>query len=186
MPRSGPWSLAKLLVFRNLKSGVVLTIERGDSRRAPRVLCSGGRVEPKAEVVHLDRIERGVRTGIRKRAVENDRRRRAALRERERLYAEATEELLVAAAVLVGHDVTLVPGHAKRRRRNLDHEEIEIRVGRQAFDRDVHDIDGTARLNLHRGRRVRKAAFRAGGNHHWKLRRMVVRRGQRQRRKHQA
>ena len=71
------------------------------------------------------------------------------------LKGDAKIELGVTAAVPVGGEVALVPRHAKGRFRNLQHEEIEVCVGRQALDADVHDFDGSRRSHPHSGAGIR-------------------------------
>ena len=115
--------------IQNLKAGVVLPIERRVVRRAARLPGVSRRVKPETEMVHLDRVEGRIQAGIRHHSTgEHYWRRRRTLCERERLHVESTDKLLMAAAVFVGDDVTLIPGDPKRRFRNLKDKEIEVRV----------------------------------------------------------
>src|SRR5438093_3655868 len=60
---------------------------------------------------------------------------------------EATDETLMRPAEIVGLDVALIPGEPEGRIRNLDHEEIEVGVRRQAFDLDGHDLQWADRVD---------------------------------------
>jgi hypothetical protein len=85
-----------------LNAGVVLAIERCLRIGAPRVLGVVRRVEPQAQVIGLNGIERGVRARIRERGVVEDvRRGRTARRDDEGLDAEPAAEVLKGVAVVV-------------------------------------------------------------------------------------
>jgi hypothetical protein len=118
-----------------------------ETRRGVRTAGRGrgiGRAEPESEVIGVDRLGRGTLVRIReRRLIVHDGRRLAAgrLRDDERLGAEDALEALVPFAVVVRLDVALVPGETERRRRQLEHEEVELGVRRQPRDVDVHPLD---------------------------------------------
>jgi hypothetical protein len=117
--------------IQDLNPGIVLAVKRRNRRGTTRCLGRRRRAKPKAEVVHLYRVERRVQARIRKRSIEHDRGWCAARRHCKRLNAEAANELPVASSILVGFDVALVPGDSKRSFGDLDDKEVELGVGRQ-------------------------------------------------------
>jgi hypothetical protein len=64
-----------------------------------------------------------------RRIVEDERRRRDTGSNDEGLNAKAPPKMLDSVAVSVGLDISLIPREAKRRVRNLDHEEVETGIG---------------------------------------------------------
>ena len=86
-----------------------------------RVAAAGGVSGALLAAMALEEGVRGVDDGCR----------RATRRDDKRLDAEAADERSVALTVGIGLDISLVPGQAERRVRNLDDKEIEVRIRRQ-------------------------------------------------------
>ena len=84
--------------------------ERGRGVWAADTSCIGRRLEPKTQMVGLDRVERRVLRRIRDWAGEDYRRRRGTRRNDEGLYAEPADERTVTYAVSVGLYIALIPG----------------------------------------------------------------------------
>jgi len=72
---------------------------------------------------------------------ENNRCRGASRSDDERFNAEPAGEIADTISVSVGVDVALVPGKAEGRVRNLNNEDVELRVGWKAGDFHVHTLD---------------------------------------------
>ncbi|MGH7061769.1 MAG: hypothetical protein ACREFH_15380 [Stellaceae bacterium] len=111
-------------------------------------------------MIELDRPGLRVLGGIRERRIfEDDRGRGRARGDKKRLSAEAADKIGHPLTLFSGLDVTLIPGEAKGRGRNLDQEDVEFRIGRQAEDFDVHGLDSVERVYRHPAARFVHAAL---------------------------
>jgi hypothetical protein len=90
--------------------------------------------------------------------------------------------MLFALTILVGLDVTLIPGNTKWRLRRLDDEIIEIRVRGKTLYRDIHDLNGPVGRDPDGGAGVRETGFGSRRNDHIEFDRVVI--GRHQRRDH--
>src|SRR5215813_2808075 len=103
-------------------------------------------------MVGVDWLSRRVSRRIRERwCVVHDRSRLACrgLGNYERLDVESPHETLVSFSLIVRLDVPLIPSQAERRIGNLDHEEIKLRIGRQAYCVNRHLFDRPQRDDLY-------------------------------------
>src|SRR5215469_6177305 len=76
------------------------------------------------------------------------------------LSAEAANKVAYTSSSAVGLDVTLIPREAKRCIRQLNHEEVELCVWRQANHFDMHVLHRTAGTNGYTSCGVQKATCR--------------------------
>jgi hypothetical protein len=106
-------------------------------------------IEPDAEMVHVNWIERRVDCVWEDSVGEHNRRGRAALRNGKRLYAKPSGELLVSAALFARFQVALVPGNTERILGHLNHEEIEVSVRRKTLHIDVQDFGAAGGPDRH-------------------------------------
>src|ERR1700731_2601995 len=99
----------------------MLAIERGLRRWAASILSIFERVEPHAQVIHLDWIRAGIHGRIRERRVRKGIRRWCgALCKRKCLNVEAPFEVLEGVAFGIGLYIPLIPGEAEWRFGYLD------------------------------------------------------------------
>src|SRR6185369_1416228 len=121
----------------------MIALERRHGTRTSRGRGIGRVAKPQPEMVRVHRSRHGIR-----RCVEGIRLRGGAGRRSEdkKLAAENPTKLLTAPALLVGHDIALIPGHPKGPRRNLQHEDGELRIRREAIYADLHTLVSPARV----------------------------------------
>ena len=149
-----------------LDAGVLLAVERGHGRDLRAGLAAQGErqvgvVEPQAEVVLVGRRERGG----------------AAERHGEGLAVEDAANRGPADAVAVGVDVGLVPRHAERLERLLDHEQVEVGVARRTEDGHLHQVVLRPGGDGGKAAEVRQAGLDAGRRHQAEGERVAVRGG---------
>src|SRR5215472_17035498 len=103
------------LGIEHLNASVVLPVESSNGARTASILCVLRRVEPQAQMVSMDRFScrtrRPIRIPIGRHIVKHYRRWHVTwrLRHDEGLNIEPADEPLMANAILVGLDITLVP-----------------------------------------------------------------------------
>ena len=109
-----------------LDAGLMIAVEGRHIARTSRRYGIGCVAEPQPEMVHLHRR----RDGIRQRVNAGMRLWGSTSRrsEDEGLAAEYAKKLLTTTPAFIGVDIALVPGHRKRRRWDLEHEEGEARI----------------------------------------------------------
>src|SRR5438067_1191525 len=86
--------------------------------------------------------------------------------EDEGLAAEYAKKLLTTTPAFIGVDIALVPGHRKRRRWDLEHEEGEARIRPQTINHHVHTLVCPHVVDRYVSMRVRQAVFRPSRDHH--------------------
>jgi hypothetical protein len=127
---------------QDLNAGVMFPIERGGGRRTACLCGIGRRIEPKAEVIELHGIGRYAGCCLR-----DDGGRfmkhvgRGCLWDargnNESLDIEPADEIPDALAGRIGINVADIPGEPERRVRNLNREQVEVGVRRQAINDDL-------------------------------------------------
>src|SRR5262249_42375583 len=138
-----------------LNAGVVLPIKGRDRTRTACIASISWRVEPKTEMIHLDRSCRRVLRGAGKRVVERCRCRSNARRNYKGFYTEAADKCAETVTPAVSLNVALIPRHAKWAIRPLDHEKIEICLSWQSGHFHVHNLDRSNRADFGFPARVR-------------------------------
>src|SRR5262249_9411115 len=161
-----PGIVREISGVQHLDAGDVIAVE---GRRAVSASCRGTirRVtEPHTEMVGVDRRGHGIRHRIDARV--RLRRRVDRLRDDKCLAAEDPHKLSTSTSVLVGVDITLIPGQAKGPRWDLQHEEREGCMRRQPLDLDAHPLVGSHGANGHMPLRLWQAPRGPRGDHHVK------------------
>jgi hypothetical protein len=126
-------------------------------------------IEPKPQMLHLDRVCSWVGRCIWKRPDwESVRRRSRPCRHHECLNAEAPDEVSHTSSVGVGLDISLIPSHAERSVGNLDYKKVEVDVGRQARHLDVKVLHRPERVHCYAPAGVGKTSggCSRSGSHH--------------------
>ncbi len=159
---------------QHLNPRVVLAVEGRHRSRAPGILSVRERVEPQAQMIHLEWSRGGIHARIRERAREDQRSRSAVRCDGERLDAEDSPDVLKRVAILIGLDVSLIPGHPKRRLRSLEHKEVEAGLRGQTMRRDVQILGGAVIDHTDICARVREARSRSGRYGHIELNTLML------------
>jgi len=159
----------KVTRAQRLNSSRVSSIERSHIIRATGSCRSRSRAKPQSNVVGVNRSCCRIGVHIRERRVgEDDRSRSGSGSHDERLDAEAANEIGDSDTIVVGRQVTLVPGESERRIGYLDQESIELRLWRESGCFHVHDFDVAKRVDGHPplcAENASRGYCRRGGNH---------------------
>src|SRR5829696_1595445 len=144
----GSFQGAEVAGAKRLDARVVVTIELRDGARAARILgfLWGAKPQPKMEGVH--RGKGRVRLGV---LVIHLRRSHAARSKHEQLFSEDASDVHLTVALVVGFEVSLVPGDAKGAVRLLGDEQLELRVLGRMVESDVHVLEAPNRADVYVG-----------------------------------
>ena len=127
--RSGPASSAKLAVFSTWIPALCSPLNGVTVAGHVGILSVRRRVEPQAQVIHLQGRRGGIHARIREWAAEHHGSRCGARCDGERLDPEDPADVLKRVAMLVGLNVSLIPGHAKLGLRHLEDKKVERGLG---------------------------------------------------------
>src|SRR5215218_10276118 len=122
---------------KRLDARLVVTVERRDGARAARILGFLWAAEPQSKMEGVHRGKGRVRLGVK---VVHLRRCHAARSKREQLFAEDASDAHLTVPLVVGLEVSLVPGDAKGAVRLLGDEQLELRVLGRMVESDIHDL----------------------------------------------